>query len=235
MRYESPSVRPRFKPKWLLWYKRMSPACDISSFQLWCCYLLCSWWFQTATNISPLQELTALEAESSQVYLYRPKITLPQRDLLSLQRPLPYIHLAWLQIRRNSFPDIFVSEKWEEPWSVYKRYDPTWVNHGSREESQKSHYLFFNMCRNAVDITELAWLYKSRRLFGTKAFYVVIFPFPPSKICTNHCRRSISGLLRTPQRVLGIFFSKLIFIFTQRCDSFMRGNEWSLIPSLKRV
>lgn len=121
MRYESPSVRPRFKPKWLLWYKRMSPACDISSFQLWCCYLLCSWWFQTATNISPVQELTALEAESSQVYLYRPKITLPQRDLLSLQRPLPYIHLAWLQIRRNSFPDIFVSEKREKPWSVYKK------------------------------------------------------------------------------------------------------------------
>lgn len=118
---ESPSVCPRAKPKWLLWYKRMSPAFDISSFQLWCCYLLCSWWFQTATNISPVQELTALEAESSQVYLYRPKITLPQRDLLSLQRPLPYIHLAWLQIRRNCFPDIFVSEKREKPSSVYEK------------------------------------------------------------------------------------------------------------------
>lgn len=85
----------------------------ITSLQLWCCSLPCSRCLRTA--VPTHHSVTTRAGSSVQVYCYRLKITLPQKDLHSAQHSVQHPKPIYPTFRSTSFPDVFVRENRDQP------------------------------------------------------------------------------------------------------------------------
>lgn len=81
----------------------------ITSLQRWCCSPPCSRCLRPA--VPTYHSVTTRAGSSVQVYCYRLKITLPQKDLQSVQHLVQHPKSIYPAFRSTSFPDVFVREK----------------------------------------------------------------------------------------------------------------------------